>query len=120
MKAIIKTVFLVSLMVLPFVLAAQFTAPDPEVGDAASYLDGILNVIGENWGGTILTVISGLYLVAQLTPTQKDNEVIRIVEKYVLWLLPDLKKGGGRHMTKHEAISRVEELEKKLGAGSNS
>ncbi|MGE5521497.1 MAG: hypothetical protein ACM3VS_16345 [Candidatus Dadabacteria bacterium] len=49
-----------------------------------------------NWGVLSLSLLSFLEVVTRLTPTEKDNTVLRFLSNILNAFIPNLKKGGGR------------------------
>lgn len=70
--------------------------PDPPV--AADEKPTVLEFLKNAWAW-ILANIAILLLIAEavvrLTPTEKDNNILRIVQSWLDKLLPNRKKGGG-------------------------
>jgi len=51
----------------------------------------------ENVGSVSTLFIFILWIIIRLTPTKKDDQVIRIVFNLFAFIFPDRKKGGGKH-----------------------
>lgn len=49
-----------------------------------------------NWGVLSLSLLSFLEVVTRLTPSEKDNTVLKFLSNILNVLIPNLKKGGGR------------------------
>lgn len=49
-----------------------------------------------NWGVLSLGLLSFLEIVTRLTPTEKDNTVLKFLSNILNAIIPNLKKGGGR------------------------
>lgn len=56
-------------------------------------LGGFLSV---NWGVLSLSLLSFLEVITRLTPSEKDNTVLRFLSNILNAFIPNLKKGGGR------------------------
>lgn len=55
------------------------------------------NIFFENWGIITLSFITFLEGIVRLTPSEKDNSILRILTVVLNVLIPNLKKGGGTH-----------------------
>ena len=51
----------------------------------------MLDVLIENWGVILLALIPIAQVIVRLTPTEKDNNILDLILKFV----PNFKKGGG-------------------------
>lgn len=49
-----------------------------------------------NWGKLLLGLLGFYDVVARLTPTEKDNTVVSFLTNLLNYIIPNLKKGGGR------------------------
>lgn len=52
--------------------------------------------LSANWGILSLSLLSFLEVVTRLTPSEKDNTVLKILSNILNAIIPNLKKGGGR------------------------
>lgn len=52
--------------------------------------------LSANWGVLSLSLLSFLEVVTRLTPTEKDNTVLKLLSNILNAIIPNLKKGGGR------------------------
>ena len=50
-----------------------------------------------NYSWLIPMIISIAWIIVRLTPTKKDDNILRIIVKIINVIVPDMKKGGGRH-----------------------
>ena len=59
-------------------------------------MDKIILWLTEN---TVLVgaIIAILWVIVKLTPTEKDDNILKWIEKILDWLVPARKKGGGFH-----------------------
>jgi hypothetical protein len=63
----------------------------------------------DNWYCILMGCMLLAWWIARLTPSAKDDKVVRTVIKIILkalTLVPDVKKGGGRH--KLEIVDKKE------------
>lgn len=49
----------------------------------------------ENFGAMLLLLIAFYEPIARLTPTEKDNNLLRTIQSWLDAILPNRKKGGG-------------------------
>jgi hypothetical protein len=73
--------------------AVPIEPPNPEQGDGISWLTNVLMVINDYWAA----LLPILWAVVRLTPTKKDNDILAMIIKWLGWLVPNKKKGGGTH-----------------------
>lgn len=52
--------------------------------------------LSANWGALSLSLLSFLEVLTRLTPTEKDNTVLKLLSNIQNAIIPNLKKGGGR------------------------
>lgn len=52
--------------------------------------------LSANWGVLSLSLLSFLEVITRLTPTEKDNTVLKLLSNILNAIIPNLKKGGGR------------------------
>lgn len=50
----------------------------------------------KNWGILSLSFLSFLEVVTRLTPSEKDNTVLKFLSNILNAIIPNLRKGGGR------------------------
>ena len=48
-----------------------------------------------NWQVLLSAIFPLLLFIARLTPTEKDNDILRIIQSWLDILIPNNKKGGG-------------------------
>lgn len=53
------------------------------------------NFFTDNWGVLALSLLAFAETVVRLTPSQKDNSILRIISTILNSLIPNYKKGGG-------------------------
>ena len=51
--------------------------------------------IGRNWDSLLFGLLAFYELVSRLTPTEKDNTIVRILTSILNAVVPNFKKGGG-------------------------
>jgi len=51
-----------------------------------------------NWVELLLGILAFAEIVTRLTPSEKDNTVLGWIKSILNALLPNRKKGGGRHV----------------------
>ena len=56
-------------------------------------MENMFNYIVDNWTTLSPIVIGAAWFIVRLTPTEKDNDFL----KWLLELIPNFKKGGGKH-----------------------
>jgi hypothetical protein len=49
-----------------------------------------------NWGILSLSLLSFLEVITRLTPSEKDNTILKFLSNVLNAIIPNLKKGGGR------------------------
>ena len=54
------------------------------------------NLLKDNWAGLLLGLMGFIKIIVNLTPTQADNNVFGLLDNLINWLIPNLKKGGGK------------------------
>ena len=52
--------------------------------------------IKNNAAELILAFFAFLKVVTNLTPTAKDNKIFGMLDTFINWIVPNLKKGGGK------------------------
>jgi len=50
-----------------------------------------------NWEVLLFALLALVKVIVNLTPSTKDNKVFTLLDNFINWLVPNLKKGGGRH-----------------------
>ena len=53
------------------------------------------NWLLENWTWLLAAILGAWEFIARLTPSEKDNNLLRIVQSWLDRILPNRKKGGG-------------------------
>ena len=94
-----KNLFLLILAALLIMSANAFSQDTAVVStDSTSFLDGIIAFISDNWG-----VIAGIltYILYRLIPTGKADVIMKVIS-WLISLIPDNKKGGGKYKIKIE------------------
>ena len=56
-----------------------------------------MEIIQEHWPEIVIGVLAFAKIVVNLTPSEKDNAVFGWLDKLVNAIIPNLKKGGGKH-----------------------
>ena len=56
-----------------------------------------MNFIIENWVILLPAVLGLAEVIVRLTPTTKDDSILEWIWKLVNLILPNNKKGGGKH-----------------------
>lgn len=51
----------------------------------------------QNWAALLLGFMAFLKVIVNLTPSEKDNKIFAWLDLIVGWIVPNLKKNGGRH-----------------------
>ena len=77
------------LMLLMCIVSAMVMAQGPETEQAKTFLE----ILTENWKVIGLSLIPVVEIIVKLTPTEKDNSVLR----WIFSIFPNIKKGGGVH-----------------------
>jgi len=75
--------------------AATETADIEVLQEETGLVQSILSWIAKNWQVLLSGVLPFLWLVARLTPTEKDNDLLRILQSWLDILIPNFKKSGG-------------------------
>lgn len=58
----------------------------------------MIEFLKENWGTILFSVVIPLaWAVVRLTPTEKDDKILKTIVGIINFILPDRKKGGGKH-----------------------
>ena len=57
----------------------------------------IITFIVANYSWIIPMIVSIAWIIVRLTPTKKDDNILRIIVKIIDVIIPDNKKGGGKH-----------------------
>ncbi|HLN72099.1 MAG TPA: hypothetical protein VK205_02315 [Prolixibacteraceae bacterium] len=52
--------------------------------------------LSANWGVLSLSLLGFLEVITRLTPSEKDNTVLKFLSSILNAVIPNLKKGGGR------------------------
>ena len=71
--------------------------PNPEEDDVVQYLTNLLSNLWLYVEGYWKIVVPVLWMVVRLTPTKKDNDILAMILRWVDFLVPNKKKGGGVH-----------------------
>lgn len=61
------------------------------------FLGNLWGLIKNNWGAAILAFMGFLKVIVNLTPTEKDNVIFAWLDNLINKIVPNLRKGGGRH-----------------------
>lgn len=85
------------MLLLPALMVAQIEVPNPGEGDALSYVENLLNWLGEFVSGWYALIIPLAWTVVRLTPTKRDNDILSQIVAWLNWLVPNNKKEGGEH-----------------------
>lgn len=56
-----------------------------------------MDFVIENWIPLLAGALALAKVIVNLTPSEDDNKVFAILDKIVNALIPNLKKGGGKH-----------------------
>jgi hypothetical protein len=51
----------------------------------------------ENWVPLLIGLMAFLKVIVNLTPSEKDNKIFEWLDKLINLIIPNLKKGGGKH-----------------------
>lgn len=57
----------------------------------------MIQFIAANWEWLVPALFILLEAVVRITPTEKDNSLLEKVKELFDFILPNLKKGGGKH-----------------------
>lgn len=101
MKTLLKAALLSMALVLTIAISAYTQTPDSVIVTETPAKPGIMQYvkwIWENWEAIIsalLGVIAALDVLLRLTPTEKDNNVLRIIQSWLDRLIPNRRKEGG-------------------------
>jgi hypothetical protein len=57
--------------------------------------EGAANVLTDNWGVIVLGLLTFAETIVRLTPTQKDNTILKFLVTIFDAIVPNKKKGGG-------------------------
>ena len=85
------------MMLVGVVVYGQIAAPNPDDGNLLSYLAGVLEYVGNLIANYWAIVVPVLWMIVRLTPTEKDNDILAKVIKWINWAVPNKKKDGGTH-----------------------
>lgn len=55
-----------------------------------------VHFITENWKVIVSALIPVIWVIVRLTPTKKDDFILKILVKILELFIPDIKKGGGK------------------------
>lgn len=66
-----------------------------EVQEEPTTFQKIISWLKDNWQIVTTTLFPLLWLIARLTPSEKDNDLLRIIQSWLDAIIPNLKKGGG-------------------------
>lgn len=58
----------------------------------------MIEFLKENWMPLLLALMGLAKVIVNLTPSEKDNKIFAIVDKLFDTFIPNLKKGGGKHL----------------------
>jgi len=61
------------------------------MNEIVSYLD---------WTEILALAIIVAEAITNITPSEKDNSILLKIKKIINFVIPNLKKGGGKHETK--------------------
>lgn len=50
-----------------------------------------------NWEVLLFALLALVKVIVNLTPSDKDNRVFTLLDNFINWLVPNLRKGGGTH-----------------------
>jgi len=56
-----------------------------------------IDALKENWQVVVLALIGLAEVIVKLTPTEKDNSILKKILDLLFFFIPNLKKGGGTH-----------------------
>jgi len=59
-----------------------------------------METIQNNWLELLLGLMAFAKIVVNLTPSEKDNKIFDWIDKLIDVFIPNLKKGGGKHLKK--------------------
>lgn len=77
---------------VPIIYAQDVTAlPAPDTPAPATG-----NILKDNWAAILLGLMGFAKIIVNLTPTQADNNVFGLLDNLINWIIPNLKKGGGK------------------------
>ena len=57
--------------------------------------DGATSILTDNWGVIVLGLLTFAETIVRLTPTQKDNTILKFLVTVFNAVVPNKKKGGG-------------------------
>tara|TARA_R110002051_G_scaffold177777_2_gene247610 strand:+ start:8562 stop:8735 length:174 start_codon:yes stop_codon:yes gene_type:complete len=57
----------------------------------------MLEFISENWLELLIGLMAFIKIITNLTPTEKDNRVFSWLDSIFNAIVPNYKKGGGKH-----------------------
>ena len=52
----------------------------------------IFNFIKEHWGALISGLFGFIWVIIRLTPTEKDDQILKFIEKLLQFFIPDRRK----------------------------
>lgn len=85
-----KKILFVLTMLFAFVISAFCQ-------EAGPVKDSFLDVMGENWPIVLTAVLVFAEAIVKITPSEKDNSILNFIKKVLDFILPNLRKGGGKH-----------------------
>lgn len=56
-----------------------------------------MEFVMENLTEIVYAVLTVAWVVVRITPTKKDNDILTVIQKIVDYIIPNRKKGGGKH-----------------------
>ena len=57
----------------------------------------MLEFIGQNWLELLIGFMAFIKIITNLTPTEDDNKVFSYLDSIFNAIIPNYKKGGGKH-----------------------
>jgi len=57
----------------------------------------MIDFLIENWVPLLIGFMAFLKVIVNLTPSEKDNKIFEWLDKLINLIIPNLKKGGGKH-----------------------
>jgi len=86
------------IMMLMALFVCMFTMAQAQGLVPTENATGIAEFLKQNWQEILVGLLAFMEVITRLTPTKKDNTILKIISKIIDAILPNLKKGGGKHI----------------------
>lgn len=91
-----KKYFRIALVFMVLMVALIVPAFAQEVVEPVGSMN-LVDFLKENWIALIGGLIALAEVVVKLTPTEKDNSILKKIIDILFFFIPNLKSGGGTH-----------------------